>query len=61
MLHQWQQQQDNNGIQDMTMNETSNLTTVKIEHIIKQFKTHWCVVDFDSAFIKSAIVKHEEQ
>jgi hypothetical protein len=43
------------------MNETSNLTTVKIEHIVKQFKTHQCTIDFDSAFITSVIVKCEEQ
>jgi hypothetical protein len=57
MLHQWQQQ---HGIQDVTINETSNLTTVKIEHIVKQFKTRWCAVDFDSAYIKSFIAKRKE-
>jgi len=49
------------GIQDVTTNETSNLTTVKIEHIVKQFKTHRCAIDFDSSFIKSVTVKHEEE
>jgi hypothetical protein len=45
----------------MTMNETSNLTTINIEHIIKQFKIHRCTLNFDSAFIKSVIVQRDEQ
>jgi len=45
----------------MTMSKTSNLTTGKIEQIIKQLKTHWCAIALDSASIKSVIVKCEEQ
>ncbi len=37
------------------------ITQVKIEQLVKEFKTHRCAMDFDSSFIKSVMVKMEEQ
>ncbi len=63
-LHQQQQEQQAIGIRaadNLATLETSQLTTVKIEQMVKQFKTHRCSVDFDSAFIKSVIVKKDNE
>jgi hypothetical protein len=63
-LHQQQQEQQAIGIRaadNLATSETSQLTTVKIEQMVKQFKTHRCAVDFDSAFIKSVIVKKDNE
>ncbi len=59
-LCQQQQEQQaigNQAAENLATSEASELTTVKIEQMVKQFKTHHCAVDFDSAFIKSVIVK----
>jgi hypothetical protein len=53
---QQQQQED----ASTTFNEQSQLTAVKIEQMVKQFKTHRCAVDFDGAFIRAVIIKKEE-
>jgi hypothetical protein len=45
---------DTTGLQHQT-------TKVKIEQLVKEFKTHCCAMDFDSSFIKSVMVKMEEQ
>lgn len=56
-LHQQQQQEQQ---QQSIMNEHCQLSAVKIESMVKEFKTHHCALDFDSAFIKSIIIKQEE-
>jgi hypothetical protein len=38
----------------------SFLANAKIESMVKDFKTHRCALDFDSAFIKSVITKKEK-
>lgn len=53
---QQQQQED----ASTTINEQSQLTAVKIEQMVKQFKTHRCAIDFDGAFIRAVIIKKEE-
>jgi hypothetical protein len=56
-----QQQQEHQEQQSITTNETCcQLSAVKIESMVKEFKTHRCALDFDSAFIKSVIIKQEE-
>ncbi len=63
-LRQQQQEQQaigNQAAENLATLEASQLTTVKIEQMVKQFKTHCCAVDFDSAFIKSVIVKEENE
>jgi hypothetical protein len=44
---QQQQQED----ASTTFNEQSQLTVVKVDQMLKQFKNHRCTVDFDVAFI----------
>jgi hypothetical protein len=53
-----QQQQKEDA--STTFNEQSQLTAVKIEQMVKQFKTHRCAVDFDGTFIRAVIIKKEE-
>ncbi len=53
---QQQQQEDASA----TFNEKSQLTAVKIEQMVKHFKTHHCTVDFDGTFIQAVIIKKEE-
>jgi hypothetical protein len=53
-----QQQQEETSA---TFNEQSQLTAVKIEQMVKHFKTHRCAIDFDGAFIRAVIVKKEEE
>jgi hypothetical protein len=53
---QQQQQED----ASTTFNEQSQLTAVKIEQTVKQFKTYRCAIDFDGAFIRAVIIKKEE-
>ncbi len=40
----------------MNTAETSNSAVVKIEKMVKQFKTHRCALDFDGGFIKSTLL-----
>jgi hypothetical protein len=40
-------------------NGDTQLSSAKIESMVKDFKTHRCALDFDSAFIKSVITKKE--
>jgi hypothetical protein len=56
-----QQNQQQNEQRDLATGEKTQLTTVKIEQMVKQFKTHHCAVDFDSTFINSIIVKKEDE
>jgi hypothetical protein len=61
-LHQQKQKQQAIGIwaaNNLATLKASQLTTVKIEQMVKQFKTHHCIVDFDSTFIKLVIVKKD--
>ncbi len=44
-----------------TTGSQHQITQVKIEQLVKEFKTHRCDMDFDSSFIKSVMVKMEEQ
>ena len=53
-----QQQQEETSA---TFNKQSQLTAVKIEQMVKHFKTHRCAIDFDGAFIRAVIVKKEEE
>ncbi len=53
-----QQQQEETSA---TFNEQSQLTAVKIEQMVKHFKTHRCAVDFDGAFIQAVLIKKEEE
>ncbi len=53
-----QQQQEETSA---TFNEQSQLTAVKIEQMVKHFKTHRCAIDFDGTFIRAVIVKKEEE
>jgi hypothetical protein len=53
-----QQQQEETSA---TFNEQSQPTAVKIELMVKHFKTHRCAIDFDGAFIRAVIVKKEEE
>ncbi len=57
LCKQQQEQQaiGNQAAENLATLEASQLTTVKIEQMVKQFKT------FDSAFIKSVIVKKENE
>jgi len=48
------------NIISMLQNE-AQITPAKIEHMVKEFKTHRCAMDFDGAFIKSVMVKKEDQ
>jgi hypothetical protein len=59
-----QQQQQALGKVDniiSTLQKEAQITPAKIEHMVKEFKTHRCAMDFDSAFIKSIMVKKEDQ
>ena len=47
-------------IADTTASQ-QQITQVKIEQLIKEFKTHRCAMDFDNSFIKSVMVKMEER
>ena len=63
-LRKQQQEQQaigNQAAENLATSEALQLTTVKIEQMVKQFKTHRCAVDFDSAFIKSVIVKKDNE
>ena len=44
-----------------TLQNEVQITPAKIEHMVKEFKTHRCAMDFDGAFIKSVMVKKEDQ
>jgi hypothetical protein len=59
-----QQQQQASGEADnivATLQNEAQITPAKIEHMVKEFKTHCCAMDFDGAFIKSVMVKKEDQ
>ncbi len=43
------------------LQKEAQITAAKIEHMVKEFKTHLCAMDFDSAFIKSVMVKKEDK
>jgi len=48
-----------NELTDTTMD--SNIATpVNIEKLIKDFKTHYCMLDFDKGFIIALIIQKEE-
>jgi dihydropteroate synthase len=38
-----------------TSRDTHQITPMKIESLVKDFKTHRCVLDFDKGFIKTVI------
>ena len=46
-------------MQDNTMSDSNIATPVKIEKLVKDFKTHQCTLDFDRGFITASIVKTE--
>ena len=46
-------------MQDDTMSDSNIVTSVKIEKLVKDFKTHWYALDFDQGFIMASIVKTE--
>jgi hypothetical protein len=33
-----------------------SVTPVQIEKLVKEYKTHWCALDFDKGFIKANII-----
>jgi hypothetical protein len=39
--------------------DTHLITPMKIEALVKDFKTHRCALDFDKGFIKAVITKEE--
>jgi hypothetical protein len=58
-----QQQQQASGEADNIVSTLQNkvqITPAKIEHMVKEFKSHRCAMDFDGAFIKSVMVKKED-
>ena len=54
-LHSEQQQQISTE-----QSETYLITPMKIESLVKKFKTHRCALDFDKGFIKAAITTADE-
>ena len=54
-LHSEQQQQISTE-----QSETHLITPMKIESLVKKFKTHRCDLDFDKGFIKAAITTADE-
>jgi hypothetical protein len=45
---------------EQTKQNDLNSVPVKIEQMVKQFKTHRCALDFDRGFINSVIVMRTE-
>jgi hypothetical protein len=59
-----QQQQQASGKADniiSILQKEAQITPAKIEHMVKEFETHHCAMDFDSVFIKSIMVKKEDE
>jgi hypothetical protein len=56
-LHSEQQQQQQTSTEQ---SETYLITPMKIESLVKKFKTHRCALDFDKGFIKAAITTADE-
>jgi hypothetical protein len=56
-LHSQQQQQPPSSASSET--DTHLITPMKIEALVKDFKTHRCALDFDKGFIKAVITKEE--
>jgi len=42
-----------------TSRDAHQITPMKIESLVKDFKTHRCALDFDKGFIKTVITKKE--
>jgi len=42
-----------------TSGDAHQITPMKIESLVKDFKTHRCALDFDKGFIKTVITKKE--
>jgi len=64
-LHHEQNRNDEEMLNIMTMT-SSNATTEpsiptpdKIEELMKDFKTHWCALDFVHGFIAATVKKKE--
>ena len=46
---------------DSTTDFDSNATPVKVEKLLKRFKTHRCAMDFDSTFCKAVFCNDDEE
>ena len=53
------EKQTSNTVEENKINEANSIP-VKIEQMVKQFKTHRCALDFDAGFINSVIMKTTE-
>jgi hypothetical protein len=60
VLHEMMTQQAEGMEQGVTARDQNAAVPVKIEVLVKQFKTHRCGLDFDHGFIKAMLKKSDD-
>jgi hypothetical protein len=61
VLHEQMMEQPSDKEQEGIVSSDNSIVPVKIEALVKQFKTHLCALDFDHGFIKSVVRKSESE